>query len=229
VKSIRREQNQESTRKEIKSFAWHQIETSGVSSVSLGAIARSMNLTTPALYRYFLKRDDLILALTRDAHLSFCNALEKARDSVPSEDHAGRFRNLCLAFYQWAVDNPPQYQIIFGVHTSSNILDEAIGEIADQSFMVVLELIDQAYEAGKIIPEQEILISDELRNRLERLSHQGISFRAEVMYLALVSWSFINSITSLELSQRYSLILDNQTLEFFQLEVTRFMRSIGFS
>jgi hypothetical protein len=50
-----------------------------------------------------------------------------------------------------------------------------------------------------------------------------------VMYLALTSWSFINGITSLELSRKYSLILANQTLEFFQLEVNRFMRSIGFS
>lgn len=229
MRSIRREQNQESTRREIKSYAWHQIATNGVSSVSLGAIARSMNLTTPALYRYFIKRDDLILALTRDAYLSFCNTLENARDSLPIEEHAGRFRNLCLAYYQWAIDNPPQYQIIFGIHQSSYMLDEAVGEIADRSFLVVLEVIDQAYKAGKISPGQKVVISNELKNRLERLSHQGQTFSAEVMYLALVSWSFINGITSLELSRKYSLILAYQTLEFFQLEVERFMRSIGFS
>ena len=229
MKTIRRESNQESVREEIKFFAWHQIATGGVGSISLGAIARSMNLTTPALYRYFPSRDHLILALTLDAYKSFVASLEAVSGEQNHENHAARFHALCKAYYQWAVDHPQQYQLIFGFALSPYELNEEAGEMADRSFLIVIEMINDACRAGKIAAVNDLIISAELKNRLERLSHRGKTYPAEVMYLALGTWSFINGITTLELSQKYSLMLAHQTHEFFTLEVDRYMRSIGFS
>lgn len=229
MKSIRRESNQESVREEIKFFAWHQIATAGVGSVSLGAIARSMNLTTPALYRYFPSRDHLIVALTIDAYKSFVASLEAAKEKLNPEDYAARFRALCMAYYQWAVDHPQQYQLIFGFSLSPYDLNEEAGEMADHSFLIVVDLIGDACRAQKIAAAKDLSISTELKNRLERLSHHGKTYPAEVLYLALGTWSFINGITTLELSQKYSLMLAHQTREFFHLEIERYMRSIGFS
>ena len=141
---LKRQANQDSVKEEIKFLAWHQIATGGVGSVSLGAIARSMNITTPALYRYFYSRDHLILALIQEAYTSFCSALEAARDSVASDDHAGIFRNVCLAYFFWAVDHPQHYQVIFGYSVSPYELPKAVGEIADHSFLIVIEIIAQA-------------------------------------------------------------------------------------
>ena len=226
---IKKQANQDSVREEIKFFAWHQVATSGVSSISLGAIARSMKITTPALYRYFDSRDHLILALTQDAYNSFYSALKTARDSVPVDEHSARFRALCLAYFFWAVDHPQQYQVIFGYSISPYELNDIAGEIADRCFLIVIEMIDQACKAERISVASTIEISAEFANRLERLSHEGKSWPANVMYLALASWSFINGVTSLEISQKYSLMLAHQTREFVQLEVERFMKSIGFS
>ncbi len=229
MKSARREQNQESTRKEIKSFAWHQIATKGVNLISLGAIARSMNLTTPALYRYFEKRDDLIVALTRDAYQSFYNSLIEARDNISEKNHADRFRTLCLAYHQWAIDNPPQYQIIFGAHLSPQKMNEAIGEIVDHSFAVFLNVIDQAYKAQKIHLDQRVQISNETRSRIEKMSQYEINYPAEVIHLTLITWNFLNVITALELSNHYSMILTAQSPELFQIQVNQFMKSLNFS
>jgi AcrR family transcriptional regulator len=229
MNSLKKQGNQDSVKEEIKFFAWHQVATSGVGSISLGAIARSMNITTPALYRYFDSRDHLILALTQDAYNSFLNALEVARDSVALDDHAGRCRALCLAYFFWAVDHPQQYQVIFGQALSPFELSPTVGEIADRCFLIVIEMIAQACDANKISAVHNLEISTELANRLERLSHRGNTWPAYVMYLALATWSFVNGITSLEISQKYSLMLAHQTREFVTLEIDRFMNSIGFS
>lgn len=229
MNELKRQANQESVKEEIKFFAWHQIATGGVGSISLGGIARSMNITTPALYRYFDSRDHLILALTLDAYTSFYAALVAARDSVAFDDHARRFRAISLAYFFWAVDHPQQYQVIFGYSLSPFELDKTVGQLADKCFLVVIEMIAQACEAGRIASASTLEISTELGNRLERLAHENKAWPAHVMYLALASWSFVNGITSLEISQKYSLMLAHQTREFVQLEVERFMKSIGFS
>ena len=228
MRSIRREQNQESTRREIKAYAWRQIAADGVNSVSLGAIARSMNLTTPALYRYFLKRDDLIQALTVDAYRSFLSSLQNALEACPPDDQACRFRTLNRAYYKWAIDHPPQYQIIFGIHSASSIQNDQVADIADRCLLLLLVVLDKACQAGQLNPQVEIVLSDGMQARLEQFICQDHNFPVNVVYLALVSWSFLNGVTSLELSQKYSLILENQTHEFFNLELERFMRSIGF-
>jgi hypothetical protein len=108
-------------------------------------------------------------------------------------------------------------------------LNETIGKIADKCFLVVIEMIARACEAGRIAALSTLEISPELANRLDHLSHEGKAWPAQVMYLAVSSWSFINGITSLEISQKYSIMLAHQTREFVQMEVERYMRSIGFS
>jgi len=145
------------------------------------------------------------------------------------DDHAGRFRAICLTYYFWAVDHPQQYQVIFGYSISPYELNETVGRIADNCFLIVIEMIAQACEAERIAAASTLVISPELANRLEQLVHDGKSWPAHVMYLALSSWSFINGITSLEISQKYSIILAHQTREFVQLEIERYMHSIGFA
>jgi AcrR family transcriptional regulator len=227
MKPDRRRQLHENIREEIKSVARKQITESSVSSLSLGAIARELGVTTPALYRYFPSRDDLVNALIADAYTSFTESLEAARDAVPAGDHAGRFRGLCMAYHAWAVAHPQQYILIFGTPVPGYSLDTAAGEVADRSFQVLLDVINEAAQAGRINFSFQDNPSIKLQKQLERTPPRGKSYPAPVMYLALVSWSFIHGVTSLELYQRYAGILANRTDEFVRLEVERFIRYIG--
>lgn len=228
MRANRRNQLHEIAREEIKSVAWKQMAESGASSLSLGAIARELSVTTPALYRYFPARNNLITALISDAYAAFTEALEAARDCVPSKDHAGRFRSLFLAYYAWAVAHPQQYSLMFGTFIPGYQQDPAVGELADRCFQIPLDVLNAADLDGRIsFSFQGFYLSDELQKQLERIPPNRRSYPARVMYLALVSWSFIHGVTSLELTRRYAGILANQTVQFVRLEVERFIKSIG--
>jgi AcrR family transcriptional regulator len=98
----------------IKESAWQQIGKKGAASLSLRGIARSLDITAPAIYNYFPNRDALVTALIVDAFRSFGDAQINAIASLPDEEHALRLRTLGLAYRQWAVDHPQRYQLIFG-------------------------------------------------------------------------------------------------------------------
>ncbi len=217
----------DNTREEIKSIAWKQISGTGASALSLGAVARELHVTPPALYRYFPSRDDLVTALIGDAYLSFVETLEAGRDAVPAEDHADRFRSLCMAYHAWAAAHPQQYILIFGTPVPGYKLDPGVGQVADRSFVVLLDLLNAAAEAGHLgFTLKNIPLSEALRRRLKAASAQGKSYPARVMYLALLSWSFIHGVTSLELYGRYGGILGDQTDPFILLEIERFIKYI---
>ncbi len=229
MKPTRRDHLRENNREEIKAIALKQIAESGAASLSLGAIAREMDLTTPALYRYFPSRNDLIAALIGDAYSSFNTMLETTRDAISPGDHAGRFRALCLAYHSWAVTHPQQYFLIFGNPVPGYKLDADVGRVADRSFLILLEVLKAADRAGRIGPaSQKLPLPSGLKAQLAAVQHGGKSYSPKVMMLALVSWTFIHGVTSLDLYQRYSLILADKTGEFVQLEVDRLMQSIGF-
>jgi AraC-like DNA-binding protein len=49
----RRERQHRALQEEIKQAAWHQIAEKSASALSLRAVAASIGLSAPALYRYF--------------------------------------------------------------------------------------------------------------------------------------------------------------------------------
>src|SRR5512134_3171586 len=98
----------------IKDTAWKQIAEFGAASLSLRAIARELKISAPAIYNYFPDRDALVTALIIDAFTSSGDWQLKPRDSVPTNDHAGRMKAIGLAYRDWAHTYPQRYQLIFG-------------------------------------------------------------------------------------------------------------------
>ena len=102
--------------RQIKQTARKQIAENGAGNLSLGAIARALGMTPPALYRYFDNRDALITALIIDAYDSMGEVMEHAADGLPADDYCGtipcfdarlscsgqsslrRISRLCMAF-----------------------------------------------------------------------------------------------------------------------------------
>jgi AcrR family transcriptional regulator len=99
----RRERLHEATCQEIKAIAWEQIAAHGAASLSIRAIASQMGMTSPALYRYFANRDELVTALIVNAFNSLGDALANARDALPPEKHAGRYAATGYAYREWAL------------------------------------------------------------------------------------------------------------------------------
>ena len=82
----RRDRMRELTIAEIKATARQQMAESGTAGVSLSAIARAMEISAPALYRYFASRDDLVTALIVDAFTALADAIEAAESAVAVQD-----------------------------------------------------------------------------------------------------------------------------------------------
>ncbi|MBE1470501.1 AcrR family transcriptional regulator [Kibdelosporangium phytohabitans] len=87
-------------REEIKQHAWEQNATAGASALSLKAIAEQLGMSSPALYRYYASRDDLITELIRDACRSLADTLN-ATTEIGAD-----LAVLALALRDWALADP---------------------------------------------------------------------------------------------------------------------------
>src|SRR5688572_13698308 len=141
----------------IKETAWEQIAAYGAPALSLRGIARALKITAPAIYNYFPSHHHLVTALVIEAFTSFAEALEAARDACTPDDHAGRFRAINLAYRHWGISHPQHYMLIFATPIPGYSIDEDAGPAPQRSFMVLVGVLGEAQQAGKIhLPDRYI-------------------------------------------------------------------------
>ena len=228
METTRRERNRENTLQEIKSTAWEQIANEGVSALSLRAIARAMGMTAPGLYRYFANRDELVSALIIDAFDSFGRFLEEARDALPAGDHLGRFRAICMAYFEWAKRYPNRYTILFGTPVPGYTMTEAVFPSARRSFLVLQGVIGEAFEDGKIRQQADPVHLDEnLLARYALLNQYGMPYTPLVTHLAMMTWSHVHGITSLYLYGYLHGFLGEQIDAFAAQEIDQLAGQLG--
>lgn len=226
--SKRREKIRLATHEEIIATAWKQIGEVGAAGLSLRAIAREMEMTAPALYRYFEDRDSLVTALIIEAFTSFGDALATARDACSTDDHAGRFKAISLAYRQWAMDYPQRYVLIFGTPIAGYCMPEEAGPASQRSFLILTGVIADAYQAGKIhLPSDYEGLTPGLKKRYKLLGQMGLTHPPVVQQLALASWSWIHGLTSLELYGYIPNFLGDQVESFVQFELDAFIKRLG--
>lgn len=224
----RREKKRTATLDEIRATAWKQIGEMGAASLSLRAIAREMGMTAPALYRYYKDRDALVTALLIDAFTEFGNALEEARDTKAADDHAGRFRTICKAYFNWAAQNPQRYALLFGTPIPGYLFAEELGPVAQRSFLILQSVIGEADAAGKLIGELTILrLPPPLKSEYDALRRMGMPYTPAITNLALSIWSMIHGITSLYLHHYLTSFLQNNVDQFVDFEIEKIMRTLG--
>jgi AcrR family transcriptional regulator len=99
---------------EIKDEARRQLAEAGASALSLRAIAREQGMVSSGIYRYFKSRDDLLTALIVDAYDAIGEAVEVIDAACERDDFAGRWRAICHAVRDWALQHPHEYALIYG-------------------------------------------------------------------------------------------------------------------
>lgn len=224
----RREKLRGATIDEIKTTAWKQIGEVGASGLSLRGIARQMGMTAPGLYRYYQDRDALVTALLVDAFDSFSIALETARDEVEEDNHIGRFRAICKAYFQWGMANPQKYILLFGTPIPGYQFTTEVRPSAQKSFLVLQGVIGEAYQAGKIVGEAETLgLPTNLKVQYEALQKIGMPYTPLVTHLALSTWNTVHGLTSLFLYGYSSGFLGEQIESFVESEIERMVKTYG--
>lgn len=95
---------------EVKQVALRQLEAGGAAAVSVNAIAKELEVSGPALYRYFASRDALLTALIVDAYDDLASHLAAATAPV---ERSGRPAAFATAYRSWAVEQPHRYRLLF--------------------------------------------------------------------------------------------------------------------
>jgi AcrR family transcriptional regulator len=191
----RRQRRRQATIEEIKATARRQMAEDGAASLSLGAIARAMGLTPPALYRYFENRNALVVALIVEAYDSMGEALEHAVADAPQDDHSGQFVALMRSYRGWAVEHPEDYALMYGASTGDvEMSGEQMLEFQRavmRSTGAMVQVLRAAYDAGCLaIPPQYDEPPASVRRALEwmRSVLQDEAAPLGVLALALTTW-----------------------------------------
>jgi AcrR family transcriptional regulator len=146
----RRERLRGATMAEIKQIATRQMAEEGTAAISLRAIAREMGMSAPALYRYFASRDDLITALILDAYTSMADALESVVSRHTGESIGDRLLAALLAYREWALAHPIDYQLILGNPIPRySAPSEVTTQAARRTLGIFARLVGEAYLQGE--------------------------------------------------------------------------------
>lgn len=231
MKPKRRKRLHDATCEEIKEAAWQQITRDGAAAISLRAIAKQLDLTSPALYHYYPNRDALVNDLIKDAFQQLATSVELALSLLPQNDYVNRFLAIGNAYRNWANAYPQRYVLMFGVlipNYRPSLEDiEGIQTEGNHALGILVHVIGEAWQAAKInLPTYYQDLPPLLSNRLEGWKQiTGLDYPVQVLYLTLIAWCRIHGIVSLELRQQFPPIAD--AAEIFQLEAMAFLKQIG--
>ena len=226
----RAERLREATITEIKAVARQQMAEQGHAALSLGAIARTMGLTTPALYRYFANRDALVTALILEAYDDLATALERADAAAPNHDYAARFGSLASAYRDWAIAHPHDYALIYGTPIPGyHAPREQTVPVAARILLAFGMLFKAAWEAGLLHTSPAYsAMSPALRETATQItgdvSHDAQA--PEVLLTTLTVRALLHSLVWAELYDHFPPGI-TETGEFYRLEVVAICSRLG--
>lgn len=195
----RRERKHEAARAEIMDTARRQMAEHGAAALSLRAIAREMQLTAPALYRYFPNRDELVTALIVEAFNSLADALEAAREAEPVGAHAKRLFAGGMAYREWALAHPQDYTLVFGTPIPGyHAPEEQTNPAAKRAMDVLVDALAAAHKAGMLSGYARPPAALQAQLSAWKKNY-GYTAPTQALHLALVCWSRLHGLTSLEL------------------------------
>lgn len=203
----------------IKETAWQQIAERGAAALSLRAIARRLKITAPAIYNYFPRRDDLVTALIVDAYNSLAESQLAAIESLPAADLERRFTALGLAYREWAVTYSQRYQLIFGTPLPNYKAPEEITLPAATAALVpLIRIIQDLSDAGRLRLDRVAPLTADLEKMLSAWQENAVGMDLEVLYAALVAWSRVHGLISMEIGNHYPAYISDPG-EVFRREI----------
>lgn len=185
----------------IKETAWKQIAEFGAPALSLRAIARELKITAPAIYNYFPDRDALVTALIIDAYTSFGDSQIEARDAVKENDDLARLMAIGVAYRNWAHTHPQRYQLIFGTPLPG--YEAPLMEVlpsAARSLSALVSIVEKLRVAGKLNVTTFPKVKKEYEESFETWKKFGGNVDKLSMSVAMVIWSRVHGIVSLEIA-----------------------------
>ena len=202
------------------------ITSEGVGALSLRAIAREMGMASSAIYRYYPSRDDLVNELCAEGYASIAAALALTRDACPADDHPRRWRALCHAYRQWALEHPSDFTLIFGAPLPGyHAPEEITGPPSSEFIAVPFGVYASAVAASAANPDRTLVDAAVDVGDLMRGLAPG--YPPRLALIVLNGWASIHGYVALEsFGSLTSLARDTDGL--FESHVSTVMLGMGF-
>jgi AcrR family transcriptional regulator len=203
----RRERARAATIDEIKQTALALMRDRGTVEVRFTDIARVMDMTPPALYRYFADRDELISALIRDAYQALGEEVAKARAQVPPDDIWAAWVAAAQAYRRWAHAEPQQFALILGMPLPGYAApaDGSTSEAAGRAMAQLSSLFVDALRLGRLGPPW-ITDVDPAVEECARVKHEKHEIGVGPLHFQamLHAWASLHGFTSLETNGHFA-------------------------
>jgi AcrR family transcriptional regulator len=185
-------------------------------------------MSGPAIYRYYASRDELITSLIVDAYNDMSDHMEAGAGLRPQAGYGARILDVMLAYRQWAIQHPIDFQLIFGNPIPGyHGPEEATVPAARRGFGVILGLLAAAYQAGQLKPQAEhIQLPAGLKFGLAVSTGYEWDLPDVVVQLGLIGWTRIHGILTLEMFGHIQTLVNDIGL-FYQQVCESLLRNIG--
>jgi AcrR family transcriptional regulator len=187
----------EATRDEIKQIARAHMAEGGLSSLSLNAIARAIEVVPSALYRYFPDRNALIAALIVDA-LHDLAAEVRAAVAIEQQGVAGdQLFAAARAYRRWALAHPVDFQLCFGSAPPDDVATPHEVEVAVFAvFSIYLDIMAAAAQRGQLRVNPWFTATTVVAYGPET---PFVRYTPGVMHSGIAGWSRMHGLVMLEL------------------------------
>jgi AcrR family transcriptional regulator len=215
---------------EILAVAREHLAHEGPAALSLRSVARDLEMSPSALYRYFDGRDALLSALILSAYVSLAEQAEHAADTAQRNGagDAERWLEVTRAIRRWALGHPHEWGLIFGTPVPGYEAPEDTVEPYARVAAALFRQVAEAHAAGRLRTNDEHrAVSDELRAAVAPVT-DGLfeDMPVEKVVLAVQAWTTLVGIVSLEVFGHWrNTILDPGT--FFEATMRNVAAELG--
>ena len=227
----RRERARAATIDEIKHTALDLMRNNGSIDIKFTDIARVMELTPPALYRYFADRDALLNVLIADAYVALGAAVAAAREAVPVEDVWRRFLAIAQAYRHWARSDPQLFTLILGMPIAGYVAPEEgpTTEAAQGAMLELSRVFVDANRQGKLDEPMIRSVTDDLVEHKKQKHHEADEMSAGHFAAMLHCWASLHGFTALEAYGHFDWLTEKARDGLFVDQVALAARAAGIS
>ncbi|MEV6638587.1 TetR/AcrR family transcriptional regulator [Amycolatopsis sp. NPDC051371] len=203
----RRERLRAQTFQEIEDSSFAIIDADGVHALTIAALARSMAMSAPAVYRYFASRDALIAHLVTVSYQQLTTAMAEAVEGSRRAPRS-RVRLLVAAYRDWALSHRRRYGMLFA-ERAGDVASRPPGQTPlDQAMALLVDLLAAVQNpAPADTTTGDRTLDEQLRQWARARGRPDTTPRAATAAIRI--WTRVHGIVSLELTGMF----ENRTIE----------------
>ncbi|MCS7477764.1 TetR/AcrR family transcriptional regulator [Umezawaea endophytica] len=219
----RRDRLRAQTFQEIEDSSFAIIDAEGVHALTIAALARSMAMSAPAVYRYFTSRDALLAHLITVSYEQLTAAMSQAAEGGRRAPRT-RVGLLVAAYREWALRHRRRYGMLFADRTDGVLAEGDERTPLHQGMALLVDLlvtIQNAAPGGTTSGDRALDGQLRLWAGAQRMPETTPAASAA----AILIWTRVHGIVSLELAG----VFENATIEaqrLIDLEIDNAIRPL---